>query len=134
MTATAPPDESAVREACRYLEGQPGITVCGELRWFDSLRAWALPIRLAIAKASSEVPGDTLWYAVIDAQFPYGMIELFPARDGGLKGTWPHQDINTSGDAELRWTEGDICVAARVSEVQAPPHRACGTLNLARVG
>ncbi|MBX3408216.1 MAG: ThiF family adenylyltransferase [Phycisphaeraceae bacterium] len=105
------PDERAVREACRLLEGQTGVTVIGELTWFEVLRAWALPVRLHYeSPASSDVPPATDWYIVIDERFPFGKIELFPARAGGLLGTRPHQDRNTPGDAALPWTEGDICV------------------------
>ncbi len=113
MTAVTPPDECAVRESCRLLEGQAGVTVIGELRWFDVLRVWALPVRLNVGSPpSSEVPSATDWYMVIDERFPFGKVELFPARAGGLQGTRPHQDRNATGDSALPWTDGDICVKA----------------------
>lgn len=113
MTATAVPDERAVRESCRLLEGRAGVTVIGELAWFAGLRAWALPVRLQVeSPTSSDVPPATDWYVVIDERFPFGKVEIFPARDRGLPGTRPHQDHNTSGDATLPWTEGDLCVKA----------------------
>lgn len=113
MTAVALPDERAVRESCRLLEGQAGVTVIGELRWFDALRVWALPVRLNVGSPpSSEVSSATDWYMVIDERFPFGKVELFPARAGGLPGTRPHQDRNAAGDADLPWTDGDICVKA----------------------
>lgn len=113
MTAVTSPDERAVREACRLLEGQAGVTVIGELQWFEHLRAWALPVRLQVeAPTSSDVPSSTDWYIVIDERFPFGKVELFPSRVGGLPGTRPHQNRNVTGDTALPWTEGDICIKA----------------------
>lgn len=111
--AVARPDERAVREACRLLEGQTGVAVIGELRWFEGLRLWALPVRLTVSSTpSSEVPSATDWYLVIDERFPFGMVEVFPSRAGGLPGTWPHQETNTAGSAGRPWTDGRICVRA----------------------
>lgn len=111
MTAAILPDERAVREACRLLEEQTGVTVIGELRWFESLRAWALPLRLQVeAPSSSEEPSRADWYMLIDERFPFGKVELFPARTGGLTGTRPHQERNSAGDTALPWTEGSMCV------------------------
>lgn len=111
MTAVALPDERAVRESCRLLEGQTGITVIGELRWYEGLRAWALPMRLQVGSSSSSGGSSSAdWYMVIDERFPFGKVELFPARAGGMPGTRPHQERNSAGDTALPWTEGSVCV------------------------
>ena len=42
---------------------------------------------------------------------PGGDIRIYPAADGSLTATYPHQRLNVAGDEATSWREGNICVA-----------------------
>ena len=54
------------------------------------------------------MPKDTCWVALVDGSYPAGRIRIYPARDGGLVHTFPHQDRNVVSHAE--WRTGKPCL------------------------
>lgn len=73
---------------------------------------WTVKIRLTPEDLdkSSNIPGKTDWYVRIDETYPGGNIGIYPAKEGGITHTYPHQTLNTTGSADRRWRNGNICV------------------------
>lgn len=73
---------------------------------------WILKIRIAPASINhdSDIPEETDWYVRIDQTYPGGNIRIHPAKENGLKKTYPHQRLNTSGGDDTPWRTGNICV------------------------
>lgn len=116
MSGTRPEPAEAIREARRGLEGHRCARVVGELVWHDTEQRWAFPVELSVeTKNRVLIPDRTVWYFVLDPRYPWGEIEIYPARDGGIKPTFPHQDRNDADDTRVPWRSGDICVRAPAS-------------------
>lgn len=113
MMRGRPEPSEAIRAARRSLEGHHHLRIVGELTWSEEERVWAFPVEITIHSADeSLVPHSTRWYFVLDPRYPWGDIELYPAKDGGIEKTFPHQDYNGSGDDKLPWRSGDLCLRA----------------------
>ncbi|UQN10197.1 ThiF family adenylyltransferase [Deinococcus sp. QL22] len=52
----------------------------------------------------------TSWYLVVDADYPAGLIRLYPAAEGGLEVTFPHQTDNTQLEGNMLWRRGHPCL------------------------
>lgn len=111
MKGRPPPSDEAIRAARRLLEGHPHAEVVGELRWWPRVARWGIQLRIRLdAAPSSPVPSVTDWFASVDPAYPWGEIDLLPARVGGLTGTFHHQMRNVVSDETLPCTNGKICV------------------------
>lgn len=55
------------------------------------------------------IPAKSDWFIIADADYPWGEIELHPAKNGGIAWTFPHQSYNAPGKAEVPWRDGKIC-------------------------
>ena len=69
-------------------------------------------LRLTSTYSSEFVPEETHWVLLIDNAYPDGRIRLFPAQNGGIVHTFPHQDRNTI-PRRLRhatWRTGKPCL------------------------
>ena len=43
-----------------------------------------------------------------------GLLKIFPAKEGGLTRTFPHQNYNSIGNSSVPWRNGDLCLSATV--------------------
>lgn len=108
----AEPNESLLA-ARRGLESLPNVRVVGELLWDEKDQVWAFAVELTINSADTVlVPATTRWFFVVDKRYPWGSIDIYPAKENGLDKTFPHQDYNGDGDEKHPWRDGDICVRA----------------------
>jgi molybdopterin/thiamine biosynthesis adenylyltransferase len=55
-------------------------------------------------------PAATDWFVHIDPSYPLGRIKLYPAEQGGLHHTFPHQSYNAKPICKLPWRQGDLCL------------------------
>lgn len=94
------------------LKAVAGRADCRVLRgpfYSDLAFAWVLEVELTIDETSAHVPLKPRWFVHIPEVYPHGSISFYPAKDGGLEGTFPHQDHNTRGPDERPWRDGRIC-------------------------
>ena len=96
--------------ARRSLEAVLEYELLEDLRWCEDAKTWQLRFRLRPSLNSSPyVPAVTDWYAIISATYPYGNIKLYPANEGGITHTFPHQNSNRPGK-KRPWRTGDLCL------------------------
>ncbi len=93
----------------RPIDGMEHCRLLGEWTWFDAAKKWALPCELQ-AQAGALIPEVTKWFVVVDHDYPWGDIDIFPAKEGGLTRTYRHQLYNGLGDPKLPWRAGKLCV------------------------
>lgn len=101
----------SIRVAFERLSAVPGVVLetCPEYNLIES--SWAVWLRLNSACLSDFVPIETRWVVFVDSIYPAGRIRFFPAQDGGLIYTFPHQDRNVeSGSKQTAWRSGKPCL------------------------
>lgn len=113
MSRTPPPTESLILGR-RELDDVPGYERLADLEWHSG--RWTLHFRLRVPVPTEEirvesVPEITDWYALIAPEYPAGEIKIYPAAEGGLQQTYPHQAANRPPLLGERWRQGDVCVA-----------------------
>lgn len=104
--AIQPPD--SLLRARRALEELPFYELVADWAWNEAVKKWVLQCRMAV-KAGGLIPAKTDWFILADTDYPWGGIELHPAKEGGLTHTFPHQSYNAVGKAEVPWRDGKIC-------------------------
>ncbi|WP_146522112.1 HesA/MoeB/ThiF family protein [Stieleria varia] len=80
------------------------------MEWDERL-GWRITVAITIDSGNEElVPAKTNWSIYLDEQHPYGTIDFYPAVEGGLAGTFAHQNYNglVIGDR----LSGNICIKA----------------------
>ena len=98
-----------LRQGRRALEELPFYRLLGGLEWYPSVRKWAWNCRISIEPVGS-IPAQTEWYVVVGPEYPWGGIDLFPAKSGGITRTFQHQSFNGPGSTGVPWRDGKICV------------------------
>lgn len=106
----APLLTDALRLGRRVLDGVAGVELFEDVTWEPEERCWVLRLRLRADTSGSSIPEWTEWYVLIDELYPWGRIDFFPAKQGGIEGTHPHQRLNEPGPAAHLWREGRLCL------------------------
>lgn len=109
----APRPPTALLAGRRALDGRPGISILQDLRPISEGARWVLKLRLEIDVSSGDVPQETDWYMQVDAIYPQGSLELWPARINGIRTTFPHQNANIEPREPMEeqpWRNGRLCV------------------------
>lgn len=108
----------ALSQAQLSVESIDGFVLLEPLKWNDVAKQWALRFR---ACPDSENTADPLnnseWYLVLDHCYPFGRIDVFPAKLNGIVETYPHQQYNHGGDPALPWRAGNICTSTQARRV-----------------
>ncbi|MFZ5894684.1 MAG: HesA/MoeB/ThiF family protein [Myxococcota bacterium] len=52
----------------------------------------------------------TRWCVLLDNNYPFGRVSFYPAADGGLTATFPHQLRNTANPDRDGWRGGRLCL------------------------
>ena len=99
----------ALREARRALDGVVGYRLLDDLAWQDECRRWYLRCRLTVNTASGLLPSATDWCVVLEDRDPGGSVSIYPAAQGGITQTFPHQLHNSPPENSCPWRTGKIC-------------------------
>lgn len=93
----------------RFCDSIDSYTLLEDLTWSASEKKWVLKFALSgNFQATDKVPAETVWYALISKNYPYGSLNIFPAAKGGIESTFPHMNLNR--DTGKSWRSGDICI------------------------
>ena len=114
---TLPPE---IELGIRGLAGLDGFDWRGDLEWFGSELVWAFPFRLSIeVPVGSPIPAVTPWWMTLASTYPAGPVECWPAKDGGIEETYPHQSFNAKPDGKLPWRSGNLCLHPGVAPLRS---------------
>ncbi|MFH0871607.1 MAG: ThiF family adenylyltransferase [bacterium] len=101
---------SGVLAAFKGLQRLERLKVVGETAYHDGNKSWSIKVEISGVIPSNFVPANTLWYVVIEENYPLGQVKFYPAREGGLSYTFPHQAYNSPGSGGVLWREGKLCL------------------------
>jgi len=104
-----PAISDALRAGRRSVDGLPGVTLLTDFQWDPEVSVWFLRVKLEIPESSDRVPSKTDWIIHAAAQYPLGEVKVYPARDNGIEGTFPHQALNVRVPESL-WRTGALCL------------------------
>ncbi len=105
----SPQPSDALRSARRSLEGIPGYRLLDDLAWHNETQNWFLRCRLTVNASNGLLPSASDWCVVIEDVDPGGRVSIYPAMNGGIEQTFPHQLYNAPAKDSLPWRTGQIC-------------------------
>ena len=108
MTAALP---SAVQSGVRAASVD-GATIVDDPLHVDG--RWAFVVNIDVGNAedapSSRVPERSKWFAVVDDDYPFGSVNIYPSKTSCIACTFEHQEINLAGNEGVPWRTGKICL------------------------
>jgi hypothetical protein len=95
------------------IDSLDGVTVIEGPYQTEEDRKWTVEIELqpTTLPERSSIPAASTWYVRLAPTYPDGEIRIYPAKEGGITATYPHQRLNVAGDEQTPWRKGNICVA-----------------------
>jgi len=106
---SAPELTNQIRHARRLIESLAGVELHRDFEWVPEKNAWSLVVSINIETNDAElIPEQSRWWVFIDKEYPFGKIKFYPASQGGIKKTFPHQSFN--GIDTGCWRSGEICI------------------------
>ncbi len=113
----------ALRAACRSLDDLPGVTLLeDDFHLCPHTGHHLLRCRLRVeVPAPAAVPAVTDWVIRVSQNYPYGEISFWPAKEGGLRETFAHQNENREGPQELPYRLGCLCLTQNYHAVRTRP-------------
>ena len=108
-----------LRAGLASLVNLPGIVILDIPAWRPETRRWAIPCRIAAdVQPDGPIPVVTDWFVLADDSYPNGSIGIYPAKEGGITQTFPHQNYNGPGKAENPWRNGQLCTWTSVAPLR----------------
>ncbi len=92
------------------LEMVEGFAFLRTFRWNEQANKWKIKFRISLPELDADCSLKTSdWYLLVDESYPRGRIDIYPAKEGGIIDTYPHQSYNHEGYPDLPWRAGNIC-------------------------
>ena len=92
------------------LETVEGFIFLQTFRWNEQAKKWTLRFQISLPGLDMDSPfRSTDWYLTVDEVYPLGRIDIYPAKENGITGTYPHQSYNGEGNPDFPWRTGNIC-------------------------
>jgi molybdopterin/thiamine biosynthesis adenylyltransferase len=113
MIGRRPPDP--MHRAGLSLDGLPGVEEIGDWQYHPRLAKWSLRVTLRHNfPPTSDIPSLIRWHFVVDSSYPLGNVSVCPDKHDGIQTTFPHQLLNSPGDEDLPWNNGNLCASTRL--------------------
>ena len=95
----------------RGLDAVPGCELLEDFAWESDEVAWRLRVRLTADVVDNDycVPATTEWVVLIDAAYPAGRLDVFPAVERSIVHTFGHQSPNIAISGRS-WRSGKLCL------------------------
>lgn len=97
----------------RGLQGLSVVEFCqleGEPKRDAAANRWVFSMWVTIESPGDYVNARTKWFAHVDDVYPYGRIAIYPAVEGGIVRTFPHQERNSESRGDEPWRAGKLCL------------------------
>ena len=105
------PIPDSIRRGRRVLDGIQGYRLKQDFNWDPEANRWYLLCTLTTDQHDGALlPQSTDWCVVVEDRYPDGDVRIYPATDGGITTTFPHQRYNEVPHRERAWKTGQICV------------------------
>ena len=108
-----------LRAGLASIANLPGVVITANPAWRPERQRWVIPCRIAAdVLPDGPIAPVTDWFVLVDGNYPNGRIGIYPAKEGGITQTFPHQDYNGPGKAENSWRSGKLCTWTSVAPLR----------------
>jgi hypothetical protein len=76
----------------------------------EQAKRWVLTITIRRDVGAEFIGVASRWCVLLDDTYPFGRVSFYPAAEGGLTATFPHQSRNMPGPDRRAWREGRLCL------------------------
>jgi len=95
----------------RAIESIKGCLLLNDLKWIETIEKWHLKIQLIVEEVSySEIKSSTDWHVIVDDDYPWGSLKIYPDKEKCISQTYQHQNHNNV-PTEHEWRSGDLCLS-----------------------
>ncbi len=110
MTTTTVLPPPAIERGLRGLRAVAACAVEDGPKFNEQAKRWVLTITLRRDVGGEFVGVSTRWCVLLDDTYPFGRVSFYPAAQGGMTATFPHQARNAPGSDRRAWREGRLCL------------------------
>lgn len=110
MTTTTVIPPPAIERGIRGLRAVAACAVEDGPKFNEQAKRWVLTITLQRDVGAEFVSAATRWCVLLDDSYPFGRVSFYPAAEGGMTATFPHQSRNVPGRDRRGWREGRLCL------------------------
>lgn len=101
--------------ARRSLDELASSIKVGNWIWDESSDEWCLPFT-ALLEHPCNIPEITPWVFTVSSEYPDCKIKIYPALDGGIENTYPHQSNNGLKSHGKQCRSGNVCLFSEDAE------------------
>jgi hypothetical protein len=109
-----------IERGLRGLRNIAACTVDEGARFDEQAKSWVVRVTLRRDAAGEFVGTSTRWCVLLDIDYPFGRVSFYPAAEGGLSATFPHQLRNTHSRERRSWRGGKLCLDTPFAKKRAP--------------
>lgn len=93
----------------RAIDGINGVEILKDWRWDTKLKKWYIKIAI-ISDFIGIIPSYSIWYIVVDNNYPKGIVKIYPDALGDWTLTYKHQSNNGETEDNGLWRKGSLCL------------------------
>jgi ThiF family len=110
VTSTTVLPSSAIELGLRGLAAIAACSVEVGPQFDEQAKRWIVRVVLRRDVGAEFVGVATRWCVLLDDSYPFGCVSFYPAAEGGLTATFPHQSRNAPGGERRAWRGGRLCL------------------------
>lgn len=93
----------------RELDGLDKVKILEDWKWDPKLNKWYIKIEIT-TDTMGIIPINSIWYVVVDKNYPKGIVKIYPDAESGCELTFEHQSNNGEKEENGLWRKGSLCL------------------------
>ncbi|MBU4535444.1 MAG: ThiF family adenylyltransferase [Euryarchaeota archaeon] len=93
------------------------VEILQDWQWDRKLNKWYLKISI-ITEINREIPADSIWYVVVDNDYPKKAVKIYPDAHKGCILTFEHQSNNGIIGENGLWRKGSPCLDSQLRALE----------------
>jgi len=93
----------------RELDGIEEVTILEDWQYDQASKKFYIKISIA-SESKGEIPNNSIWYAVVNQDYPKGKVKLYPSVTNSCGLTFQHQSNNGYVEKNGLWRKGAPCL------------------------
>lgn len=99
------------------------VNILDQWRWDAELKKWYINICINInSNNRGKISDNSLWYVVVDDDYPEGVIKIYPDSKGDFTETFNHQSNNGEIEINGKWRKGSLCLESPLKSLGKYDH------------
>lgn len=100
----------------RALDGIPEVKILQDWQFDYELKKWYIKINIT-SEIHGIIPTNSIWYVVVEENYPEGTIKVYPDALTGFKLTFEHQSNNGEKEENGLWRKGSLCLDSQLNSL-----------------